>query len=407
MITIDNKIYRNIQEQVQKNKEDIEAFSSIQFTLNNMGITVLGRLDAAVSIPDETYNFGDAYLIGTVEPYDIYIYTRNLDPTVPGSFVNMGKLGIIGPQGPKGEKGDKGDKGDTGPAGENGLNGPIGPQGVKGDKGDKGDRGMQGVQGPQGDPGQSFVIAGTISNPNQLPSPTSAPRNEAYVYVDNDITTPDKLYFITGEKGNEVWSYCNFASAGTTVTVNGNAVTIFDADSKQDKLSQSTVDRGADPFWVIGFDRQGRLTYGTDTGNPVTISRIIPNGYEGTQLPFAEGPFNAELNQKIIENIADIGGGRLTIEFDAAPDYNAEVQYCHFKYLSTTLAEDGTFNYNLYTIVTINSVPTLQFLTVNSTRGGTITNFPLASKPTPITETWTFTLADNSTVTKTIVTGIE
>ena len=43
-----------------------------------------------------------------------------------------------------------------------------------------------------------------------------------------------KLYYITGAVGSEVWSYSSLAAAGTTVTVSGNAVTTWNADTKLD-----------------------------------------------------------------------------------------------------------------------------------------------------------------------------
>ena len=69
-----------------------------------MGITVLGQVDAESDIPEAEYQYGDAYLVGEEEPYDIYIFTRD---DADGSFINMGPLGIVGPQGPKGDKGDQ------------------------------------------------------------------------------------------------------------------------------------------------------------------------------------------------------------------------------------------------------------------------------------------------------------
>ena len=167
------------------------------------GFKVLGyfatveALSAAVIAPE----IGDAYGVGSSDPYNIYIYDA-----VKG-WVNNGPL-----QGAKGEKGDKGDpftysdftaeqlaalkgeKGDTGergPQGEQGIQGPKGdtgepgPQGpagadgvsvthswngtvltitsasgtssadLKGEKGDTGTQGEQGIQGPKGDKGDT------------------------------------------------------------------------------------------------------------------------------------------------------------------------------------------------------------------------------------------------------------
>lgn len=81
-------------------------------------------LSAAVTSPVA----GDAYGVGTGEPYDIYVYDG-----VGKKWVNNGPLqgakGDTGPQGPRGEKGDPGEKGATGATG---ATGPQGPKPVKG-----------------------------------------------------------------------------------------------------------------------------------------------------------------------------------------------------------------------------------------------------------------------------------
>ena len=109
----------------------------------------IDALKAAVPNPD----IGAAYGIGTVEPYDIYIYGKS------SGWINNGPL-----QGAKGDKGDPGEKGDTG------AQGPQGVQGEKGDaftyadftaeqlaalKGEKGEKGDTGAAGPAGAAGLS------------------------------------------------------------------------------------------------------------------------------------------------------------------------------------------------------------------------------------------------------------
>lgn len=81
----------------------------------------LSALQSAVKNPVA----GDAYGIGSAQPYDIYIWDG-----VNKAWKNNGAL-----QGAKGDKGDKGDPGEQGPQGEQG---PAGADGVKGDKGDTG-----------------------------------------------------------------------------------------------------------------------------------------------------------------------------------------------------------------------------------------------------------------------------
>ena len=106
------------------------------------GFQVLGyyasvsALEAAVTSP----KVGDAYGIGTAQPYDIYI----LDGTT-GAWVNNGPL--------QGAKGDKGDKGDTGAQGLPGEKGEKGDTGAQGPQGEQGPRGVQGPQGAQGETG--------------------------------------------------------------------------------------------------------------------------------------------------------------------------------------------------------------------------------------------------------------
>ena len=96
---------------------------------------------------------GDAYGVGTAEPYDIYIFDG-----VTESWVNNGPL-----QGAKGEKGDtgaqgpKGDPGADGAKGDPGERGPKGETGAPGEQGPKGETGSTGPQGPQGPAGETPV----------------------------------------------------------------------------------------------------------------------------------------------------------------------------------------------------------------------------------------------------------
>ena len=220
MITIDNKTYRNIQEQVEKNKRDIEAWSSIELTLNNFGIKVLGRVDYVSDIPEATFEYGDAYLVGLNEPYNVYIYTRT-DGDI-GMFVNMGPLNIVGQQGPEGPQGPAGKDGyapvvrygnglpvvePTDKAGyiyidqqtsrlytfNNGWNFVINMQGPKGD---------QGNQGIQGATGTTLSIVAKLSSPTLLPTNFASgaiPKNSAYLV---DVNGANRLYIILGDQSD-------------------------------------------------------------------------------------------------------------------------------------------------------------------------------------------------------------
>ena len=140
------------------------------------GLTISGYYATAQALAAAVTNptAGDAYGVGTAEPYDIYIYDG-----VTSAWVNNGPL-----QGAKGEKGDKGDTGAQGEPGKDGSPGAAGAPGatgttftpsvsadgtlswtndggkdnpasvnIKGPQGETGPRGPQGLQGATGETG--------------------------------------------------------------------------------------------------------------------------------------------------------------------------------------------------------------------------------------------------------------
>ena len=66
MITIDGKELRSLEEQVLKNKQDIEYMLEEEGALNQFGIKVVGQVDTAAALPDPTTytgEYGDAYAV--------------------------------------------------------------------------------------------------------------------------------------------------------------------------------------------------------------------------------------------------------------------------------------------------------------------------------------------------------
>ena len=123
------------------------------------GLQILGYYETEEALREKvpSPDAGDAYGIGTVAPYDIYIFD-----SVEKDWKNNGKIqgpagpkGDTGAQGPAGEKGDTGETGPQGPKGDTGAQGPAGPQGEMGPQGPKGDTGETGPQGPKGDAGET------------------------------------------------------------------------------------------------------------------------------------------------------------------------------------------------------------------------------------------------------------
>lgn len=283
MITIDKVTYRNLQEQVQKNKSDIAAWTNIQFTLNNMGITVLGKVTTEADIPQGTYDYGNAYLVGTTEPYDIYIFTRD---DADGSFVNMGPLAIVGPQGPAGPAGPAGEEGERGskiftgqvsPASltttdyiegdvyirltsENSFNGDVyqyknltwtkvgnikGPQGDQGIQGNSPyiensywyingvntnvkAEGVDGKNGKDGKDGIVFNILGELISATLLPDPST--KNEYDAYLVGNNTDGYVLYVVI----DGAWKKIAF-STGTQVLDGGTPVTTYEVNKLKPK----------------------------------------------------------------------------------------------------------------------------------------------------------------------------
>ena len=145
MIKINDKIYRNLPEQVEKNKRDIEdlwlraGFQGPYASTENIQPPVDGVI----------------YIIGAKEPYELYKFD------VDDGFIDLGPFGATGaqgPEGPVGPQGPKGDKGDTGERGPQGIQGPQGPYGLQGPKGDPGSNGAPGPEGPKGEQGEQGPI---------------------------------------------------------------------------------------------------------------------------------------------------------------------------------------------------------------------------------------------------------
>ena len=200
----DGKTFRNLEEQVAKNKNDIVALQKIQTVLNQFGIHVLGIVDDASQLPASSSDFGNAYAVGTVAPYEYYIWT-DLDPE-PG-WMNIGVFpapsNVEGPEGPAGTSvtaativdnylvltltdADGNDtqitvgyvKGDTG------SQGPRGLQGIQGIQGEQGIQGLTGPQGPRGYTGWALNIIAVIGDVSLLPDPDEGDRHDAYVIND-------------------------------------------------------------------------------------------------------------------------------------------------------------------------------------------------------------------------------
>ena len=205
MFNFDGKTYRNLMEQVQKNKSDIEYILNTEGTLNSYGIKVVGQVDSAVNLPKKAdyevwpFDYGDAFAVGTAPPYTFYIWTRAFGAFLEDHWFNVGQLSIPGPVGPQGPEGPTGRDGPIGPVGPQGKDGPVGPQGPEGKQGIPGNTGATGAKG---DSGVVYVVLGVLSSSGQLPSAAGQQSSAAYIVTEAD---GDHLYGIIQNNGANAW----------------------------------------------------------------------------------------------------------------------------------------------------------------------------------------------------------
>ncbi len=183
----DNKIYRNLQQQVKENMENIAELQDLKL----VGIDVAGIVADYSSLPSSAAQ-GQLYAVGTSSPYELYVYNNSSwvdfgefpkagpkgDQGPQGEPGRQGQRGLTGPQGPRGYTGAPGTPGQAGPKGDQG---PKGPKGDKGDKGDTGPQGPQGIQGPMGPQGPKGVYATLTALQNAFPTGTDG----TYVVSEN------------------------------------------------------------------------------------------------------------------------------------------------------------------------------------------------------------------------------
>ena len=319
---------RNLESQVMKNKTDIAAIIEGNIVLGELGIKVVGQGTTTDELPNAatyTGDYGDAYLIGSTEPYDFYIFTRPFMGQTTPQWFNLGKFPLPGP---KGDKGDKGDTGETGPAGpgllsgvvsstglpQGGTNGqvfldvstgdlyrfsrlsgtmvgywlksgnikgPAGPIGPKGEKGATGERGEKGDTGPQGATGFAITFKALVDSVNALPDPKTTPRNWGYL-VGPTVTGARPYIIIDDAVDRPQWVPVGFTGASSIITDNGTYIAEYDVSDlvDEDRLRAygqhllNIVD--VDKLNVPNTDALGVVVYkGQDLP-----TNILPYGYE-------------------------------------------------------------------------------------------------------------------------------
>lgn len=192
MLKFNGKEFRNLEDQVSYLTA---AFQSGKL-IDELGIKVLGVYptieDAKTAIPGP-YVYGEAFEIGTKAPYNLYIFTRNIEDFFDfGPFPAPGKDGRDGAQGPKGDKGDRGERGERGPQGLQGI------QGIQGEKGNTGAIGPKGDKGDVGPIGPAFRLFGTLASTANLPTPTKALQDQGAAYVIPNTEGEKHIWVVQG-----------------------------------------------------------------------------------------------------------------------------------------------------------------------------------------------------------------
>lgn len=182
MIEINNKAYRNLQEQVKKNMDDIEMLKK------RLGYQGPYDSTSEITHPEDKA----IYIIGDDAPYHLYQYDG-----ISQTYLDLGPLNI---------KGDTGETGAQGPQGERGIRGeqgPEGPQGPQGEQGPQGIQGIQGVQGIQGPAGQDGLTTDIYVN------------GQTYTQVEGTITLPDYPTSLTWDDIEDKPTFATVATTGS------------------------------------------------------------------------------------------------------------------------------------------------------------------------------------------------
>ena len=421
MQTINGIVYRNLQEQVDQNKNDIAAWKdAAKFDIRTVG--TCATADDLPSPTTYTGDYGDMYAVGTEAPYEYYIFTRPTSSMTYPYWFDAGQLQIQGDQGPQGIQGEAGPTGERGSlwtsntsnpgatgntkAGDqhlrtdNGdvfqfdgsawnrtgnIRGPQGIQGAQGLQGPKGDTGETGPKGDTGDVGGFINIVATLATADLLPDPATLD-NLTYAYLVGDN---NELYIQVG-KTSDVAVWKNMGSFNMTanhwtlndsnqlVPSNNDDVTLNNLTVLGSTSLKSPSISGVTSCSAIASPSTLTLSGTTDTEVLVNGTTIAKYQSDGMYLPTLNAPTD---NVDYTVTMADSSGKLLKAN---NLSYNPYETKLHVKNLAADKVYlGGTADLSSLLDSKIDKNTTSQYIVYGTTTAGTQGNIPYTSLITP------------------------
>lgn len=378
----------------------------------------------------------------TEDPDNAKLYVKNDQGTFSYVTDMSGSQGIQGP---------KGDTGDTGPAGTNGITphidsttgnwfigdtdtnihaqgpqgiqgiqgiqGPQGETGAPGATGEQGPQGIQGIQGEKGDTGDPVTITvnsttytasqGNITLPDYPTAPSNYVTTNTFQTITNskDWQATQKHSGIVNKPGSEpnMFGYTH-----------GDEYSIPYLSS----ISGMTVRTGADNQYN-GYAKGYYININNAVTTYFDTDGIIPIGSSGASVDYNLGKSNKPFNNLYLKGnlingtnsiaVADIVSKSDISDFQTSSDVDTAIGYATSNMMTTNTAQTVTGDKSFTGSLACNDITVSGNLTDGTDSIAIADIASNSSVSTAISsqskETWTFTLSDDTTVTKTVVLG--